>query len=355
MARINLLSWNIEVYGPKKHSWGTNSYALICFIGQVITQQDANVVVLMELMNSVAGQICKSLTENLYVRTNSKWLYATHEAKTGDKEAYGILWRDKQGFGIINDAKGQPYIRLSEQQFPDNWALLNGRRAVMAGFRTLDTGVTFTVSGYHAPPPKDANSTYAWAGIEALAKSADLYHLDVAGQLGVVQGRMLAGDFNLDVNRDSSFRWLTDPLPAVPPPSRQGTGAGTEPITTSKTHLISMEEVKRRWGPNIKDWGVDTSYYVELPIDNIFYGSPVSPPGGTGGVIKLMDYVMAPDQPLRHLAQQFKIYDFINPAFPNSNLLPTPLSDTLSDPRVAWLLLRYAVSDHLPVAAAINI
>jgi hypothetical protein len=258
-------------------------------------------------------------------------------------------------FGEINVGRNQIYLRLSEQQFPDNWGQLFGRRAAMAGFRATDTGVTFTVSVYHAPPPANQYSTWAWAGVEALAKSADLYHLNMQGPIADVTGRLLAGDFNLDVNHDQSFNWLKNPVPRQPPPTQAGQGAGTRPIADDPTHLISLQEVEKRWGEDIRDWGTDPEDYLELPIDDIFYASPNPAPQPAGGVYNLLAQVMTRGTSLRRVAQEFFTSDGPEPAFPNAHLLPDDLPTVLSDPRCAWLLLRHAVSDHLPVYTSINI
>jgi len=357
MARVNLLCWNIEVYGPKKYAGTPNTMLVTRFVTRTIMEAQANLVVLIELSGSVAGQICKSLAEDLYVLSGDnklRWRYATIPAMAGGGgEHYGYLWRQSgTGFGEINVGRDQIYLQLSEQGFPNNLGQLFGRRAAMMGFRATDTGNTFTVSVYHAPPPNSWGQTYARAGVEALAKSNDLYHLSLGGDMGIVAGRMLAGDYNLNVNDGPSFTWLTDPArPNNQPPAQAGQGAGTRPITTKRTHLLSLQQVEGRWGQSIEGWGTDPGDYKELPIDNVFYRGA----NPAGDVIDLMQHVMIPGTSQRGLAEQFKLWNLMNPAFPNANLLRTPLSETLSDARCAWLFLRHAISDHYPVHAAIDI
>lgn len=355
MARVSLLSWNIQTYGPTKF-YGPNSTRLRRFVTRTIVQQNANIVVLMELAGSTAGQVCQALCDDLYSITNqSAWEFDCIASMTGGGgEAYGFLWRTGMNFGIINGSDGYPYVRRSDQGFPDNYAQLFGRRAATAGFRATDTNVTFAVSVYHAPPG-NGYTTVAYAGLEALAKTSDLYHLNMIGQMGDVRGRMLGADFNLDVNRELDFAWLTDPVPNNPPPARAGQGAGMTNIADTATHLISMGTVKYRWGDNIRDWGTDPEDYVELPIDNVFYRSPGAA-NRTGGVVNLLQEVMTPQTPLRLVAEIFLTRYFAQAAFPNSNLLPAVLTQgVLNDVRAAWLLLNYAISDHFPVIAAIDI
>lgn len=355
MARVSLLSWNIQTYGPAK-LYGPNFMRLRRFVTRTIVQQNANIVVLMELAASTAVEVCQTLCDDLSSITNqSVWDYECIASMVGGGgEAYGFIWRTGMNFGIINGSDGQPYVRLSDQGFPDNYAQLFGRRAATAGFRATDTNVTFAVTVYHAPPG-NGYTTVAYAGLEALAKTSDLYHLNMIGQMGDVRGRMLGADFNLDVNRELNFAWLTDPVPNNPPPTQAGQGAGMRNIADTATHLISMGTVESRWGDNYMDWGTDPDDYVELPIDNVFYRSPGAP-NRAGGVVNLLQEVMTPQTPLRLIAEIFLTRFLGQPAFPNSNLLPASLTqDDLDDARAAWLLLNYAVSDHFPVVAAIDI
>jgi hypothetical protein len=355
MARVSLLSWNIQTYGPTK-LYGPNFKRLERFVTRTIVQHNANIAVLIELSLSTADEVCQTLCADLSSITGgATWEYATISSMIGGGgEAYGFLWRTGMNFGIINGRDGQPYVRLSDQQFPDNRGQLFGRRAAIAAFRATDTNVTFVVSAYHAPPG-DQYGTYAYAGLEALAKTEGLYQLDMAGQMGQVTGRMLGADFNLDVNNELDYSWLTDDVPRNPPPARRGQGAGMTNITDARTHLISMQTGKSRWGDNISYWGTDENDYIELPIDNVFYRSPRAP-NRAGGVIDLLQQVMTPQTPLRIIAELFLTRNFGQPTFPNSHLLPASLTQgILNDVRGAWLLLNYAISDHFPVVAAIDI
>jgi len=344
MANINLLSWNIEVFGPGKYGNSANSIGLVNLIAQVAVQQNSNMVVLMELMSSVAQQICYSVCEAIANATGNPWMYVQLQARPGgDRESYGMLWQTNANFAVLNNGAGQMNVGLSPLDFPCNFSDREGRRAALATFRTTDTNNNFTVSVYHAPP-----NARAIRGLEVLAKTPGLYTVDNAGAAQAVGMRLLGADYNLDVNIQPEYSWLTDPVPAAPPPAAAGQGAGTAPITAADTTLMNMSNAVARWGNDLAAWSNVATDYRALQLDNIFWAAA---PGAVGGPVDLVAMIMNPASPVRVIAQSFVTLDAVTqgPAFPFAFSLPPPLNVNLSLGCCAWMLARYGVSDHLPV------
>ncbi|HET7505705.1 MAG TPA: hypothetical protein VFK02_32015 [Kofleriaceae bacterium] len=354
MAQVRMLAWNIEVYGPNKYGNVPNNARVVQFIAQTAVQQNANVVVLMELSNSVAQQICFSVSDEIATLSGNAWSYAQIPARpNGDRESYGILWQSAgANFAITTNGAGAQNIALSTVDFPNNFSVTHGRRAALATFRTTDTAVNFTVSVYHAPP-----NAYATVGLEQVAKTPQLYNVDNGGAVQAVTGRLLGGDYNLDVNTVPEYSWLTNPVPVPPPPTAPGQGAGTVAITTALTHFGSMAAAVALWGNNLANWSANPVQYRDLQLDNIFWASPSGAPAPAGGVVDVVQSVMTPGNPLRAIAQTFTLVNpnTNNPAFPFAFSIPLPLNVNLSFAACAWMLVRYGVSDHLPVLNVVTI
>ncbi|MEI9918533.1 MAG: hypothetical protein WDO14_07000 [Bacteroidota bacterium] len=229
---------------------------------------------------------------------------------------------------------------MSTLQFPNNFSGTHGRRAALAAFRTTDTNQNFTVSVYHAPPNQQAI-----LGLERLAQSPMLYSVNNGGVAQPVGRRILGGDYNLNVNVEPGYSWLTNPVPA---------GAGTVAVTNAMTHLGNMADAVRQWGTNPANWGNNSGDYRDLQLDNIF-SSPVAAAGS--GVVDLVADVMNAASPVRAIAQTFVVTNPLNnmPAFPNSWSIQLPLNVNLNWAGYAWMLVRYGISDHLPVFASVNI
>lgn len=353
MAQFRMLSWNIEVWGPQKYGNSPNNLRLVNLVASVAAQANLNVLVLMELTSSVAPAICFNVGQALNAATGHAWAARVLPARPGgDKESYGIFWRTDDAFAVVLDGAGAENVALSTLQFPNNFSATNGRRAALATLRTADTAVNVAVSVYHAPP-----NARATQGLEALAKTPALYAVDNAGAAQAVTGRLLGGDYNLDVNVQPEYTWLTNPVPAAPPPAAAGEGAGSTAITTQDTSLITMAQAVARWGNDIANWSVNPVDYRGAQYDNIFHASPAAAPAAVGGVYDLIGQVMLPGSPVRAVAQQFVTLNAATgmPAFPSAFSLPLPLAVNLSNPACAWLLARYGVSDHLPVLAQVTI
>jgi hypothetical protein len=349
MAVINMLSWNVQVFGPNRYGVSPNNAQLVMLIGRVVADRNVNVFVLMELMNSVSYQICYSVCQAINIATGNPWRFQMLSAQPGgDREAYGIFWQTNAQFAVVLDNAGDENIALSPLQFPNNYSASYGRRAALATFRTTDTHQNFTVSVYHAPP-----NARAIQGLEALAKTPGLYAVNNAGAVQNVGARMLGGDYNLDVNIQPEYTWLTDPVPAVPPPAAAGQGAGTAPVTNADTHLIDMRAAVNRWGDIIANWSNTPADYRHLQLDNIFMAAPV----GAGHVADIIADIMNPASGVRFIAQGFVLTNpaTMLPAFPSAWSIPLPLNVNLSFAPCAWLLMRYGISDHLPVFATATI
>jgi hypothetical protein len=170
-----------------------------------------------------------------------------------------------------------------------------------------------------------------------------------------VPARLLAGDYNLDVNVDD-FSWLTNNVPAIPPPG-PGQGAGCAAATNGNTGLISYAEAVRAWHAPINGWSANRAAYLRnLAIDTIFWASPA--PGGPwpGTVVDVLGEMMAPGTPIRIAAENFALVAAGGgQAFPHAAQIPGPLNVNLNSASCAYLLYRYAVSDHLPVLLTITI
>ena len=350
MANIRMISWNVQVFGPQKYARTPNNEGVIWVIARLIRRANANIVVLMELTSSVCEQICYSVNEAIQRQTGNNWTYRAIPCRpTGDREAYGIFWQTDTNFAVINDAHNVNNVGLSSLQFPNNFSAINGRRAAIANFRTTDTNVNFAVSVYHAPP-----NIRAIQGLEALAKSPRIYFVDNAGVVQNVPTRLLGGDYNLDITTVANYDWLEDPVPAPPPPTVVGEGAGTEPITLDETEVITLTSGVNRWGPFPAGWSGNAYDYLHLRLDNIFVSSNVV---SNGRILDMVELIMNPADSIRAIVQNFHLTypGTANPAFPNAGILPPPLNVNLSHASCAWLLYRYAISDHYPLLAITTI
>jgi endonuclease/exonuclease/phosphatase family metal-dependent hydrolase len=352
MANIRLLSWNIEVYGPTKYGLTPNNAGIVSFVASAILQANANIVVLQELISAVALQICWSIATEMTNLTGNAWSYSAVPARPGgDRESYGILWQTggAPNFVITADGAGNQNIDLSPLQFPNSFSMINGRRPAIATFRTTDTLVNFAVYDWHSVP---ANPV---PGLQQSAMTPALYTVNNAGAMQPVTGRILAGDYNMWVTQPE-FTWLTNPVPPMPPPAAPGQGAGTTPILPANipaqyTHLGTIAQATTTWGPPFGGWSGNSVQYRDYMLDNSYWASPAGAPAPGGGVLDLVNEIATPASGLRAITQNFAVvYPLTGlPAFPNAPVIPLPLNVNLSTMGCAFLLYRYAISDHLPV------
>lgn len=353
MAEVRMASWNIEVYGPRKYGLSVNGPALVNLIAQLLAPSAPNVIVTMELMSSVSDQIAFNLSEAFTTAMGGRWEHAVVTARQGgDRESYGIHWRSDAAVVRFQPAEvaGNPVRGLANLDFPNNFSPTHGRRAAYMTFQTTDTRQFFTVVVYHAP----ANNN-AVRGLQPIAQMMELYLLGGAAAGAPVNGRLIAGDFNLDVNVQPEYAWLRNPVPAPPPPAAAGQGAGCVEATRADTHLVSIRRAVNRWGQNLNAWGrTALEYRSRAAIDNVFY----APAAGAAGsnVIDVLQQVGTNAAVQAAIAANFQQFDRAGaPAFPNAQYLENLLPATLAQWPFAYVFTRYAVSDHLPVYQALNI
>lgn len=350
MASITMVTWNIQVYGPKKFSGlNPNNLNVARFVAQTLASSGANIVVLQEIMSSVAEQIAFTIANETSARIGGvPWAYTVIGARPGgDRESCVFLWRDSNDaaacFRPVSSGAGWAE-GVPANDFPSKWVARGGRRAAYKVFRTNDFGRNFVVTNYHAPA-----NFFAGIGPDAVAAMTELYWVTNMGVREPVTGRLLGGDWNLDVNTrpadGQGYPWLTNPVPPAPPPAAWGQGAGTTPAVTQTTIFCSYDYARNAWGPDPGAWPRDQSYYLPpgQAIDNIFYAH------AGGVVIPMVMSLLSPmvtQSPLRQIALQF---DTGHNAFPHAADFPA-MNIALSDPGYAFLLYRYAISDHLPVS-----
>ena len=346
MANIRILTWNIEVYGPNKYGRSVNNAQLVDFVGSVVAHTNANILVIQEMLSSVGDQVAFSICEGIQQASGQNWsYYVTWARVNGDRESYGFFWRTDAAanFGVAVDNAGQNVAGLATLEFPNNFSMSNGRRAAFMTFRTTDTAQNFTVTSYHAPPNGNAIR-----GLQQIASMPQLYAIANPGVGGgAVPARLLCGDYNLDVTVQPEYSWFTNPVPMVPPPAAPGQGAGTVAATVNDTHLTAWKALTDTYGA-IANWPAATADYIEAQaIDNIFYAGGAAP---AGSVVDVLGQIATPGTGIRVAAQALnRSTPAGGEAFPHSLSIPLPFAATLSTAAYAFLLYRYAVSDHLPV------
>lgn len=356
MAQIRLVSWNIEVYGPEKFAITPNNALVAELACRTILEAGASVAVLMELMSSVAANIAGTFALFLTQISGNNWAsYVTPARPAGDRESYAVLWRTGGvNFAPIAGAQG-----LAANQFPNNFSATNGRRAAYTTFRTTDTANNVAVAVYHAPPNNNAV-----LGVQALSQMTAAYTVTNAGAVQNVAGRMLAGDYNMDAVADAAyFQPLTNALPAAPPPNlANGEGAGCAPgnaggaIGTS-TILGTLNEALQAYGGNVNTWPAASTAYRRnnQAIDNIYYAATAHNGSQVLDVISLIQNPPMGSQ-IRNTANAFvRQKPDGSDAFPNAQNFPVPMNVALNTTGWAFLLYRYAISDHLPIATDVTI
>lgn len=356
MANIRVLSWNIEVYGPTKFAITPNNVAVARFVSQTIQQSNANVVVLMELNSGVAQQIATTIELDIEAATGQNWdTFVTPARPAGDVESYAFLWRTD---AAVNFAPIAAAAGLSNLNFPNNFSTTNGRRAAYTTFRTTDTMTNFAVSVYHAPP-----NNQAVLGVQQLASTPALYAVTRNGAVENVNRRALCGDYNMDAVNDAMyFLPLTTALPPMPPPVGPGQGSGCAPAIAGgalnqSTILGTIADALSAWGPFMGGWAhTSTSYRrANAAIDNVYYRAAGL---NNASPLDCVNEIRNPSlgSQIRAIANNFVLtYPNGNPAFPNAQNFPPGMNLALNNMGYAFLLYRYAISDHLPVFADVTI
>jgi endonuclease/exonuclease/phosphatase family metal-dependent hydrolase len=353
MAKIRILSWNIQVYGPKKYGNSVNNVNVAVLVGHVILATGAKIVVLQELMETVAEQVAFTVAESASITTGKKWTYLIVRARDTDRESYAILCQTEG----VDYAPVDNGVGLASNQFPNNFSVSNGRRAAYAWFQTTDTRKYFVASSYHAPP-----NDYCVPGVEALGKMPEIYSINPGSGAIQAEGRLLGGDYNLSLHNNANhYKWLTDPTPGNPPPSTAGEGAGATASVSDSTILATLRTVVKAWGDDPAKWGKKSGDYVQADncIDNLFC-KPAADQSAVVDVVGMIQgdvTVIGKNAPSVHdAASSFRLTDDDDkPAFPNAEFVSRPLSSSLKSAAFAYVLYLMAVSDHLPVLAEVTL
>lgn len=347
MANIRFLSWNIQVLGPKKYGRSVNNQNLLFLVGELIATCKPQVVVLQELMSSVAEQVAFTAAEVCSIATKKTWGYRVIRARPEvDRESYAFLYQT-EGVSFAPVANGWG---IAAQDFPTKELSKGGRRPAYMYFKTTDTNVVFVASSYHAPPSGRTSE-----GVMKLGKMPELYSINPGGA-GVITAtsRVLGGDYNMawPLNADC-YLWLTDPLPVAPPPSVAGEGAGTTPAATTPTILYTVSEAQKAYGDDPSKWNADPDVYLQNQncLDNLF----CRPAAVAGGVVDGLRLIMDTSKGAGRFAAKYQTTDAGSATFPDSDVIPSPLAQSLKKAPYAFIFYRNAVSDHMPVWADVTI
>ncbi|MBX9813371.1 MAG: hypothetical protein K2X76_01575 [Sphingomonas sp.] len=346
MATIRFLSWNIQVYGPKKYGVSVNNKNLAYVVAEVIAAARPQIVLLQELMTSIAESVAYTVAEACRAATGQRWSYVVLKARPEkDRESYAIIYQSQGvNFTPIANALG-----IASTDFPTKDLPKGGRRPAYAYLRTTDTNTVFVITNYHAPPSGNTS-----LGVARLGQMPEIYSLNVPGT-GVINAnaRVMAGDYNmpLPLNADL-YGWLTDQVPHVPPPSQAGQGAGTTAAIGAPTILATWAEVTKAWGNDPSKWQTDPDWYVQKDncLDNLF----CRPAATNSGVVDVLRLLMNTRSGVSRYAQKFRLGED-QEAFPHAFELDQQLSQWLRHAPYAYIFYRNAVSDHLPIWADVTI
>lgn len=351
MANVTVMSWNVEVLGPKKGELSPNSELLFALIATVASQKSVDVLCIQELRSSVAVLACFKLLRNLAWATGETWTaYWTTARPRWSAESYGFFVRDRTA-AVVRRAPGQrtvtdsenwdtserlaapsdPAFDLVAREFPGRERLPKGRRPAFAVLRARDGGGLFAVSSYHAPPEFDgATRGLARFTTDEAGAARPLPELVSVHELGTpepvaIPCHFLAGDWNLPYTQGDyqSFQAAT----------------GTAPATAARTHLYAYGD---RGRIPVLD-RASTVGYRDANLDNVFVTTErlqaIDPD------LRVVD-VLADVLSRRGLRSLVDGYDPFHHSFPNvSQCWP------VNNVERSFGFTRGAVSDHLPVFA----
>jgi len=344
MPNVTMLSWNIRNFGPGQVN-GHNAPHLFNYIARTILSANAEIISIMEVANSVSIQIATGIINSLNAMGGvmpSPWRF--QGINNGFNEAYLMIFRVDRTFLPLNSTGGittgpnvTPDNGLTNQdihgdntvQFPRPGQRRGGRKPFYCAFRTTAAPQkTFTVFAYHA-----MFGIYSGVGVENIPKLDRIDFLDNAPTNTVVDGCLIAGDFNVDYDPSPTW-WYYDILTDLP-----STNATAEK-TTLKTG---------------GDGSSNPLAYRSMAYDNIFQKIPAGGTARPGTVIDLMVHssvLLAPIPPLpayvgtlSAAAGAFSVAHIPNKyAFDAVATVPTP------NVQEAWAFVIEAISNHYPVA-----
>jgi hypothetical protein len=376
VANYRVLTWNVNNMGQSDYGYDiANNINRINYIAGVTAATGANVVVLQEVIDQMGEQVGFSIWEALCLEQKRRgiatdWCYLAPipEKPQGDKECYVYFWRQGQGFGIMPNGTAIPptgrvawrqtannneqflaLAGLASNEFPDNTTDTGGRRAAWAAFQDPATSFVTLITSYHAPFTKTAPQL----GLTALAEMPELQRLyqvqtgDAKKKIVSPQAFILCGDYNIASQTDSGLAsYQTNLLnPTL-------TAVGTRTLTS----------LKQRNTPVPGENGARSSSYFKNGYDNIFASSAYIPEN-QAQTQDLLNMNMLPAQQasLKKYATLFGLQRWdgqvvdgeplLGPAFSNADRIQIPLQNIFD----SYILVRYAISDHVPVFLGVNI
>jgi hypothetical protein len=343
VARVNLLSWNIETYGPKKYvnpNTGVrapNATAIVNTIAQTADEYDATIISILELSPSVVTDVAVDLC-SLLGRTN--WRYVV--VPTHKRDAYCILYKKNEGFNVLrnNDrtaVTGYTDLDANNRRinFPSVATKAGGRRPGYVAFRTDDRmddddNVVFTVICYHA-----MFGYWTYYGVQNIPDLGPVSTvIDDDDDEYDVGASLISGDFNVD--------YMTDAAP-------YGNAAALG-ITAAPPAVDGNEAKSSLRDGMVPPYPTTTVDYRVNAYDNIFLrfdpALNLTVANTDRGIIDMIQLFL-PGNALANRAQTY-MKAAIRYGGQITRLPPTTAED-------AWLLYRFAVSNHLPVLLRVTL
>jgi hypothetical protein len=380
VANYRVLTWNVNNMGQSDYGYDiANNINRINYIAGVTAATGANVVVLQEVIDQMGEQVGFSIWEALCLEQKRRgiatdWCYLAPipEKPQGDKECYVYFWRQGQGFGIMpngtaipptgrvawrqtanNNEQSLALAGLASNEFPDNTTDIGGRRAAWAAFQDPATSFVTLITSYHAP----FTDTAPPLGLTALADMPELQSINQIETADKTkrkkvspQAFILCGDYNIASQTGAGLQTYQNNLL-----TRTSTAVGTRALTS----------LKRRKTPVLDQNGAPSqlsSSYFANGYDNIFASDNYTP-GYQAQTQDLLDMNIIQGQPasLNKYATLFGLQRWdgevvdgepvLGWAFSNADRIQIPLQSVFD----SYILVRYAISDHVPVFLSVNI
>ncbi len=339
MANYIIMDWNTWVTGPSSCS-SVNNMPFINYLAGTALALNANMVVLQEVFTSVAELVSRAVVQALEATTKRKWFRLAPicaEPNDANEESYLYFWAQDADYTIMLDAAGQPLCGLGlgnpPGRFPNSRnGYSNSRKAAYAIFQSKDTNHIVCVTNYHAPADMDELGPIR--GLQALASLTQLRSVDRGGTLppAVPDAVILCGDYNINIQDEYEEyeEYLMD-------------HTGTKEATLEKTHLKNKSKQVNPSMTSVND-------YTNNGLDNIFGTTAIMTPGVVWDLIG----ENCPGGSLATYANNFSLKNNDRkrtPTFKKAIYTSIPITT----PYNSFILVRYAISDHLPVAINVNI
>ncbi len=346
MASIRLMHWNIEQLGDKKFNNG-NKIPLMTYIADLIKNEDADIVVILEVKDfqspMIAHLLIGLLGENQWggVKVSTQF----------NNEQYMMFYRTDRNFKPIAYLNGavvdSPYpestltnVDTSGKVIPFQRATgpRGGRVPFYATFRTTDTNKKFSVIGYHAM----FNPGQTQIGVRNIAKLAIITQFNDAVPVPI-DASLICGDFNLDYNDNNidynnllafSSNAVIEKTTLV----NNTDGKSTDPSTYRVNAYDNI--FQRPAQPAPPPPAIQRGQVIDLMVKSaiINYNPPLNPPNMVNGVGYLAKAASAFDVTIINAKLKY-----LNPAYAIVKLPPVEVA-------TAWDFVREVISDHYPVA-----